>query len=188
MTKIIVLLGLLLTLVGCTAPSKTIDGIATAEPKPASITIPRIQANSTLIPTGLNADGTLEVPNVYTPEQASYYDRFPMPGDFIADEPGQTLSRPAVILGHVNGGGKPGVFARLAELGQFGEFWIKMTDGSERKFIIYKKLVVHKQHFPTDEIYGRVAEAEVRLITCGGKLDRTGHNYEDNIVIFAKKV
>ena len=44
-----------------------------------------------------------------------------------------------------------------------------------------------KQSFPSEAVYGASPDAELRLITCGGRYDRdTG--YADNVVVFAKAI
>ena len=45
-----------------------------------------------------------------------------------------------------------------------------------------------KASFPTQEVFGDVDGAELRLITCGGEFDRVTHNYRDNVVVFARMV
>jgi hypothetical protein len=42
-----------------------------------------------------------------------------------------------------------------------------------------------KDRFPTDEVYGDTAGAELRLITCGGAFDRGAGSYTDNVVVDA---
>ena len=45
-----------------------------------------------------------------------------------------------------------------------------------------------KSDFPTDDVYGTVDHAALRLITCGGFFDgETGHHV-DNVVVYAKLV
>ena len=43
-----------------------------------------------------------------------------------------------------------------------------------------------KDRFPTRAVYGDVAGPELRLITCGGELDRAARSYRDNIVVYAR--
>jgi hypothetical protein len=45
-----------------------------------------------------------------------------------------------------------------------------------------------KDHFPTEDVYGPVPDAELRLITCGGAYDYTTHHYLSNIVVYAAEV
>ncbi len=42
-----------------------------------------------------------------------------------------------------------------------------------------------KDEFPTARVYGPTPAAELRLITCGGALDRSAHRYDDNVIVFA---
>jgi hypothetical protein len=44
---------------------------------------------------------------------------------------------------------------------------------------------VPKSEFPTAAVY---SDAELRLITCGGTLDRSAHNYLGQTVVYATKV
>jgi sortase (surface protein transpeptidase) len=42
-----------------------------------------------------------------------------------------------------------------------------------------------KNNFPTQQVYGSTANAQLRLITCGGAFDRSHGTYEDNVIVFA---
>ena len=42
-----------------------------------------------------------------------------------------------------------------------------------------------KTEFPTDAVYGPAPGPELRLVTCGGKFDRSERSYRDNIVVDA---
>ena len=42
-----------------------------------------------------------------------------------------------------------------------------------------------KDVFPTQQVYGNTPDAQLRLITCGGTLDRAAHNYLSNVVVYA---
>jgi hypothetical protein len=44
---------------------------------------------------------------------------------------------------------------------------------------------VPKSQFPTDQVYGPTSSAELRLVTCGGRFDRSQHSYVDNIIVYA---
>jgi sortase (surface protein transpeptidase) len=127
------------------------------------------------VPLGLNADRTVQVPPVDTPEQAGWFTGAPRPGD-----PG-----PAVLLGHVNGGGQAGIFARLGELGPGDEVLVERADGSTVRFTVRRVDQVPKTDFPTDEVYGDTDGPELRLITCGGSFDESADSYRDNIIVYA---
>jgi predicted small lipoprotein YifL len=100
-------LALIAVLAGCGASAPDpIPAPADRVPPPVSIDIPKISASSSLISLGVDENQVVETPSVHTPEQAGYYAFSPKPGD-----PG-----PAVILGHVDGDGKPGIFYHLKTL------------------------------------------------------------------------
>jgi hypothetical protein len=66
--------------------------------EPVGVDIPAIDAHSTLIPLGLNQDDMVEVPVAKTPQQAGWYRYSVRPGG----------DGPAILLGHIDVGGKPG--------------------------------------------------------------------------------
>jgi len=45
-----------------------------------------------------------------------------------------------------------------------------------------------KDRFPTEDVYGPVPDAELRLITCGGAFDAATGHYLSNIVVYATAV
>lgn len=144
---------------------------------PTAVAIPRIGAQSSLVSTGLNPDGTVEVPDVHRPGQASYYRLGPTPG----------ARGPALVLGHVNGDGKQGVFARLHELRAGDQVNITTTDGVVR-FAVYQVKLYDKTAFPWAQVMAQTPGPELRLVTCGGVLDRAAHSYLSNWVVYARKV
>ncbi|TVT08240.1 class F sortase [Amycolatopsis bartoniae] len=181
MRLLLAVLGLLL-LTGCTAagapgtPAATpATTAATAVAAPSAVDIPKIGAHSTLVPLGLNPDGSVEVPPVTSPLQAGWYRNGPQPG-----EPG-----PAVILGHVDGNKQKGIFYRLHELAPGDTVTVSRVDGSVAGFTVTRVEQIDKDEFPTEAVYGDTAGAELRLITCGGSFDHAAHSYRDNIIVYA---
>ncbi|WP_414935744.1 class F sortase [Amycolatopsis sp. cmx-11-51] len=150
------------------------DGMPKADP--VSIDVPKIEAKSSLVPLGLNADNTVEVPPVTQPMQAGWYVNGPTPGEV----------GPSVILGHVDGNKQKGIFFRLKELAPGDKVSIARKDGTTAEFAVTKVERVAKDKFPTDAVYGDTTEPELRLITCGGVFDKASHNYLDNIIVFAR--
>jgi sortase (surface protein transpeptidase) len=146
--------------------------------QPAEVGIPKLGVRSSLVELGLNEDQTVQVPPVDTPMQAGWFSGGPKPG-----EPG-----PAVILGHVNGGGHPGVFLRLHELTAGDQIEVTRTDGDTVRFSVRRTVIVPKNQFPTDDVYGDTAGPELRLITCGGSFDKAAHSYRDQVIVYATKV
>ncbi|WP_372508706.1 class F sortase [Amycolatopsis iheyensis] len=160
-------------------PAQGQDAVA-ALPKsePVSIDIPKIDAHSSLVPLGVNADNTIQVPPVTTPLQAGWYTYAPTPGEV----------GPAVVLGHVDGNHQKGIFFRLKELAPGDRVSVARRDGTTASFEVTKVHQVPKKDFEAEGVYDDTAGPELRLITCGGVFDRSAHNYVDNIVVYAKLV
>jgi hypothetical protein len=185
-----VIVAALAVLVGCAGPSATVGGddatqrgLPGAQSQPPgdgyTLSIERLGIAATpLMPVGLHPDGTMVTPPVETPEQAAVFDQGPMPGQV----------GPAVIIGHVNGNGRPGVFARLAELREGDVVETSSPDGTSHRFEVYKVQAMPKSEFETASVYSDVPGPELRLITCSGSLDRTARSYTDNTVVFARQV
>lgn len=143
--------------------------------EPETVDVPKIGAFSTLVPLGLNADGTIQVPPVSEPRQAGWYQLGPTPGE----------AGPAVILGHVDGNKQEGIFWRLKELAPGDRISVARRDGSTARFVVTRVEQIDKDEFPTDAVYGDTAGPELRLITCGGSFDRAAHSYLDNVIVYA---
>ena len=59
-------------------------------------------------------------------------------------------------------------------------------DGTTAEFKVTKVERYDKSAFPTDAVYGDVATAQLRMITCGGAFDAGPQSYRDNIVVYAE--
>jgi hypothetical protein len=95
--------------------------------------------------------------------------------------------RPAVVAGHVDWDGRPGVFSKLRDLKPNDSVWVARKDGSEALFRVLLLQEYPKDAFPTSAVYGNIGYAGLRLITCGGSFDRQVHSYRDKIVVFATR-
>jgi sortase (surface protein transpeptidase) len=146
-----------------------------AQSAPTHVRVPSISASSTLIPVGVDAHNSIQVPPLTQPMQAAWYSHSPPPGSL----------GPAVVLGHVNGDGKPGVFADLDKVQPGQQIEVDRADGQTAVFTVTRVDTVAKDAFPTQQVYGNTPDAELRLITCGGTLDRAAHNYLSNVVVYA---
>lgn len=162
----------------------------TEAPDPTRITIPKIEAESSLIPLGLTLDGELEVPDVDEPAQAGWYagENKDEPGDeWDPGEPG-----PAVIAGHVDGlhpdgrKGKPGIFARLDELDPGDEVVVEQANGDRLTYRVTAVEQVPKAEFPWDRVMAENGRPTLQLITCGGAFDRATGHYLDNTIVWTE--
>ncbi|WP_328616705.1 class F sortase [Amycolatopsis sp. NBC_00355] len=178
-----------LLLAGCGATTPTAAGNPAPAPAaaapagltrslPTAIDVPAIDAQSSLVSLGLNADKTVEVPPVDQPLQAGWYEYGPTPGEV----------GPAVILGHIDGDHRKGIFWRLHEMKAGDQVHVDRADGGKLTFTVAKVDQIAKKEFPTEAVYGNTNEPELRLITCGGKYDAASRNYLDNVIVYAKLV
>lgn len=142
--------------------------------EPVRIAIPALGVRSEVMDLGLDADGAMEVPPGAYP--AGWYDRGPTPGEL----------GPAVLAGHVDWAGEPGVFAGLAELAPGDAVTVERADGSTATFRVERVAEYAKDEFPGVAVYGDLDHAGLRLITCGGDFDDDEASYRDNVVVFAR--
>ena len=156
---------------GAAAPAGTVAPMAKSTP--VRVQVPAIGVDSALMQLGLRADGSLQVPPSGFP--AGWYTGAPTPGEL----------GPAILAGHVDWGGKPGVFYHLRDLQPGAEVTVTRQDGSSAVFRVTEVKQYPKNKFPTDVVYGDLDHPGLRLITCGGSFDRQTRNYDDNIVAFA---
>jgi sortase (surface protein transpeptidase) len=146
---------------------------------PVGVRIAAIGVNATVIPLGLNPDGTVQVPSLSTPMLTSWYDEGPAPGQ----------EGPATIYGHVDTAATgPAVFYRLGDLTTCDTVDVTLADHFVAVFRVYRIAMYPKAAFPTMTVYGDTPDPELRLITCGGPFNYAAGSYYDNIVVFARLV
>ncbi|MCW2574475.1 MAG: putative sortase-like protein [Modestobacter sp.] len=155
-----------------TSPPVSAPAVLAAS-RPVRVQIPAIGVDSELMDLGLQADGSLEVPATGFP--AGWFTGAPTPGE----------RGPAVIAGHVDWGGAPGVFAELRDVVAGDEIDVIREDGSTAVFRVREVGQYAKDAFPTAAVYGDLDHAGLRVITCGGDFDHAAQSYVDNTVVFA---
>jgi sortase (surface protein transpeptidase) len=144
---------------------------------PTRLQIPSIDVDARgVIDLGLQADRTMEVPADGT--TVGWYTGSPTPGEL----------GPAVLAAHVDWNHEKGVFYDIHRLEPGDPITVGRADGSSAVFEVQRVEQYPKDDFPTQAVYGDVQRAELRLITCGGELDRAARSYRDNIVVYAALV
>lgn len=149
---------------------------ALAASAPVRLQVPAIDVDSAVQDLGLDDDGAMEVPDGGFP--AGWYTGSPTPGS----------TGPAVLAGHVDFAGEPGVFAQLHRLQAGDEILVDRADGTTAVFGVSRVQQVPKDAFPTEDVYGDLAYAGLRLVTCGGTFDRAARSYRDNVVVYAELI
>ena len=145
---------------------------------PVVVRIPSIKLDTKgLVDLRLDDKGELEAPKDF--QQAGWYASGPTPGEF----------GPSVIAGHVDSHLGPAVFYRLGALKKGAKVEVERKDGSTATFVVDRVERYPKAQFPTSEVYADTGgRAELRLITCGGDIDRQSGHYVDNVVAYAHLV
>jgi sortase (surface protein transpeptidase) len=135
-----------------------------------------MELTESLIPLGIQSDGTMEVPEDY--DDVGWFTGGGLPGGV----------GPTVIAGHVDSRSGPAVFFRLGEMVVGDRFTIAGVDGTNFDYEVYKVEDHAKAEFPTVDVFGATMTDEVRLITCGGEYNESIGRYTDNLVVFASRV
>ncbi len=152
------------------------QALAMPASKPVKISLPSINTEAAVTELGLQPDHTIEVPK--DPNQVGWYVYSPTPGEI----------GPSVMVGHLDSATGPAIFWNLKDLKSGDQFTISRQDGSKATFQVYAMKKFSQDNFPSNDVYGPISDAEVRLITCSGTWLRSQHHYSDNLVVFAALV
>jgi LPXTG-site transpeptidase (sortase) family protein len=147
----------------------------TASAEPDRVTIASIGVDSALLPLGLNADGTVEVPPARQGMTAGWYTGGAAPGERGA----------AVIIGHNDTRFGKAVFHDLRKLRAGADIAVRNSRGKKAHFTVTATESVSKKAFPTQKVYGATNARALRLITCDGEFDAQGHPV-DNLIVYAE--
>ncbi|RBY80668.1 class F sortase [Geodermatophilus sp. TF02-6] len=141
--------------------------------EPVTVRIPALGVRSAVMRLGLERDGSMQVPPGAHP--VGWYVGSPTPGQL----------GPAVLAGHVDWDGERGAFYGLRELRPGDAVAVDRADGTTATFRVDRVEEHTKDDFPSDEVYGDLDHAGLRLITCGGAFDEDTGDYLDNVIVFA---
>ncbi|MFI1393580.1 class F sortase [Streptomyces sp. NPDC020681] len=144
---------------------------------PRRITVPSIRLDAPLTGVGLDSDGWVEPPPLADNNLAGWYRGAVTPGE----------RGTSVVVGHVDNSAGPAVFYLLGALERGSRVQVAREDGRTAVFSVYGVELYAKKDFPAARVYRDGADAELRLITCGGGYaEKTG--YDGNVVVFARLV
>lgn len=167
----------LLAAAGATGPTAgNARGPSLRRSLPVSVDIPAIGVDSKLLHLGVNSDGTVRVPSLYTrPNQAAWFKYSAAPGQIGT----------SVIEGHLDGYHGPAVFFRLGALRPGDRINVTLADGITAIFRVTGVRQYPKSRFPARAVYGTTGYAALHLITCGGAFDHATGHYLSSTVVFA---
>lgn len=144
---------------------------------PVHIRIARLGIDYGVIEVGKKSDETMETPPVLQ-KVTGWYKYSPTPGEL----------GPSIIVGHVDSYKGPSVFWRLREVVAGDVVEVTRADGSVARFKVDSLQQFEQANFPTEQVYGNIDHAGLRLITCGGTFNRKTQRYDKNTVVFATLV
>jgi sortase (surface protein transpeptidase) len=140
---------------------------------PTAVTIPSIDAELSVVPTGVTADGLMEIPE--DPRVAGWYRYGPHP---MSD------SGAVVVSAHIDSKERVGPLARLGQVSP-GDEVVVMTAGEEVRYVIERVDSYPKTVIDLDSVFTRDGAPRLHIVTCGGEWDASAGSYEDNIVAVA---
>lgn len=140
---------------------------------PKSIKIPAMKVSASLEELGKKQSKYVALPQ--KPSEPGWYKQSATPGELGI----------ATVIGYIRKSADvPGVFVHLAKLDKGDHITITRDDGSTAVFTVDKIKSYSQKGFDSDEVYGQAKpRAELRLITCGGKLH--ADDPKGNVVVFA---
>ena len=113
-----------------------------------------------VVPAGIDATtGELALPA--EAKVVAWYQYGPAPG----------ANGSAVLAGHVDWHGVPGIFFELRDLKAGDTVAVTMSDGSTQSWTVVDVHLVAKPELPVADVFARTGPPTLTLITCGGSFD-----------------
>lgn len=143
---------------------------------PARVEVQSLGASLPVEPTGVEADGQMEIPE--DAAVAAWYRFGAAPGDGSGD---------TVIAAHVGSQQTPrGPLRDLEEVPDGAELTVVDAEGTEHAYRSVSVERVGKEGLDLTPYFSRTGPDRLVLITCGGRwLPEQGH-YEDNVILVAE--
>jgi sortase (surface protein transpeptidase) len=137
--------------------------------------IPQIGVDAPFTQVSIGTSGHLDAPPPNNTNLVGWFKGGASPGERGA----------SIVVGHVDTKTGPAVFVFLRMLKPGSKVEITRADGLVAGFTVDSVHTYPKAAFPDDRVYGDTPTPQLRLITCGGSYNRSAHDYEANVVVFA---
>ena len=142
-------------------------------PTPIGLQIDAIGVGTdAVVPVGIDDNNELDIPGA---SEVGWYQLGQRPG-----QPGAT-----VLAAHVSWKKQAGVFARLGRLEPGSEVVVRLSDGSQARYVVTERTMYDKTALPYDRIWTRQGQEVLVLVTCGGEFNPEIRRYRQNIVVYA---
>jgi len=142
---------------------------------PSRLRIPAIQVDAPVLPVGLMADQTMDIPEFAT--DIGWFS--------LGTVPGGTGS--AVMAGHLDTvNDTPGVFWNLHELQVGDDIYVDAADGRTLHFKVRQKESYPVDEAPMERIFATQTGVFLNLVTCNGPWK--GFTYANRLVVYTELV
>lgn len=144
-------------------------------PLPTQLLIPSVRINASVAPTGVLADGQVDVPK--DARAVGWYEYGVRPGWPVGS---------SVIVGHVDSRtqGRGAMFTLKGV--QVGDpVSVVREDGSRLEYRVVSRESIDKGVLPTGELFSSDGPERLTLITCGGAYVKSAGGYQENVVVTA---
>ncbi|MFF7140234.1 class F sortase [Streptomyces nodosus] len=155
--------------------TRTPPALVVPRPTPTRMVIPQIGVDAPFTALSLAASGHLNAPPVNNKNLVGWFKDGAAPGE----------RGTSIVVGHVDTKTGPAVFVLLRTLKPGNTVDITRADGKVARFSVDSVETYNKATFPDDRVYANAPTPQLRLITCGGAYNRSAHEYEANVVVFA---
>ncbi len=136
---------------------------------PARLSIPSIALDSRVVPVGVDSLGDMDVPSGSTSD-VGWYAGGTVPGD----------AGSAVMDAHVFA-----AFARLSEVKEGDSIYVRMADGTAKRFVVTRAQVYKTGELAPEELFSRAGGRFLHLITCAGEPTPDRASYTHRLVVYA---
>lgn len=144
---------------------------------PTRLRIHAIAVDAPVVPVGVAAGGTLNIPA--DPSVIGWWAGGGSPG-----QPTGTT----VLVGHVdNVATGPGALFHLRDM-RPGETITLQTGGRTYQYVVRAMRAYAKADLPAAAIFSQQVAARLAIVTCGGPFNPATHHYLDNIIVYAVPV
>jgi hypothetical protein len=144
-------------------------------PLPTQLIIPSVRINAAVAPTGVLADGQVDVPK--DAKAVGWYEYGVRPGWPVGS---------SVIVGHVDSRTQGrGAMYPLKGVQVGDPVSVVREDGSRLEYRIVSRESIDKGVLPTGELFSINGPERLTLITCGGAYIPAAGGYQENVVVTA---
>jgi LPXTG-site transpeptidase (sortase) family protein len=146
---------------------------------PITIQIPKIAEDGPVVPTTIDSEGKMLMPDSWY--QNAWYSG---PGSVKPGEKGN-----AVIAGHLDTiFGTQGHFFNLVNVVPGDDVFVEDSLGQTHHFVVVSSQVYEYDKVPLDLVFGKSDEKHLNLITCTGWYNPVEHNYDHRLIVYTKLV